>query len=163
MNGPAFPTAGSVPCELLRRRIDPHAGRPSGARRGGHPPRSSGASARACFDLGRGIAQALADSPWRVALIASSSWSHAFLTAKNHWIYPDHGGDRTRLEELREGRFAEWRDLTHEEIEDAGQHEFRNWICLAGAMTELGAGVEIVDYMESYVLNSNKCFAVMRP
>ena len=115
------------------------------------------------FDLGRGIARVLADSPWRVALIASSSWSHAFLTAKNHWIYPDHGGDRQRLEELREGRFAEWRELTHEVIEDAGQHEFRNWICLAGAMTELGAGVEIVDYMESYVLNSNKCFAVMRP
>ena len=44
-----------------------------------------------------------------------------------------------------------------------GQHEFRNWICLAGAMTELGADVEIVDYMESYVLNSNKCFAIMRP
>ena len=120
-------------------------------------------SARACFDLGRGIARVLADSPWRVALIASSSWSHAFLTAKNHWIYPDHEGDRKRLEELRGGNFGRWRDLTHEEIEDAGQHEFRNWICLAGAMTELGAEVEVVDYMESYVLNSNKCFAVMRP
>lgn len=123
----------------------------------------SAPSARACFDLGRGIARVLADSPWRVALVASSSWSHAFLTAKNHWIYPDHTGDRKRLEELREGRFEVWRDLTHEEIEDAGQHEFRNWICLAGAMTELGADVEIVDYMESWVLNSNKCFAVMRP
>ena len=48
-------------------------------------------------------------------------------------------------------------------IESAGQHEFRNWICLAGAMSEIGARVEIIDYMESYVMNSNKCFAVMRP
>ena len=41
-----------------------------------------------CFDVGAAVARALADSPWRVALIASSSWSHAFLTTKHHWIYP---------------------------------------------------------------------------
>src|SRR5262245_10196969 len=33
-----------------------------------------------CFDVGRATARVLAASPWRVALIASSSWSHAFLT-----------------------------------------------------------------------------------
>jgi hypothetical protein len=120
-------------------------------------------SARACFDLGREIARVLSESPWRVALMASSSWSHAFLTAKNHWIYPDHASDRDRLAELRAGDYAGWRDLDGAAIEAAGQHEFRNWICLAGAMSEIGAKVEIVDYIESYVMNSNKCFAVMRP
>ena len=30
-------------------------------------------------------------------------------------------------------------------------------------MTELGGEAEIVDYIESWALNSNKCFAVMRP
>src|SRR5438067_6105882 len=42
-----------------------------------------------CFDVGAAVARALADSPWRVAPVASSSWSHAFLTKKHHWIYPD--------------------------------------------------------------------------
>ena len=31
---------------------------------------------------------------------------------------------------------------------------------LGGAMSALGKKAEIVDYTESYVLNSNKCFAV---
>ena len=53
-----------------------------------------------CFDIGAAVARVLADSPWRVALIASSSWSHAFLTAKHHWLYPDVTSDRARFDEL---------------------------------------------------------------
>ncbi len=37
------------------------------------------------FDLGAATARILAESPYRVALLASSGWSHAFLTAKNHF------------------------------------------------------------------------------
>ena len=113
-----------------------------------------------CFDVGRAVAKVLATSPWRVALIGSSSWSHAFLTKKNDWIYPDHASDRARLTELREGRYPRWRDLTRGSLEEAGQHELLNWIALAGSMAELGKKAEIVDYVESYVMNSNKCFAV---
>ncbi len=117
-------------------------------------------SATACFDVGRAIGRAFAASPWRVALIGSSSWSHAFLTAKNHWLHPDHASDRDRLAELRDGQFACWRDLPGAQLEDAGQHELLNWITLAGAMTQLGNKAEIVDYAETYLVNSNKCFAV---
>jgi hypothetical protein len=116
-----------------------------------------------CFDVGAAVARALADSPWRVALIASSSWSHAFLTAKHHWIYPDVESDRARFDELASGNFARWRNLSTEQIEDAGQQEFLNWVCLAGAMTALGRKPEIVDYVESYLFNSDKCFALFRP
>jgi hypothetical protein len=116
-----------------------------------------------CFDVGAAVAKALADSPWRVALIASSSWSHAFLTAKHHWIYPDVASDRARFDELASGNFARWRNLTTEQIEDAGQQEFLNWVCLAGAMTALDRRAEIVDYVESYLFNSDKCFALFRP
>jgi hypothetical protein len=42
-----------------------------------------------CFDLGAEVAKAFAASPWRVALIASSSWSHAFLTSKYSYFHPD--------------------------------------------------------------------------
>ena len=95
-----------------------------------------------------------------MALVGSSSWSHAFLTKKNSWLYPDHASDRARLAELRDGKFTAWRDLTGAQLEDAGQHELLNWVTLAGAMAEAGKKAEIVDYTESYVLNSNKCFAV---
>ncbi len=117
-------------------------------------------SAAACLDVGRAIGRAFAASPWRVALISSSSWSHAFLPAKNDWLFPDHASDRARLAELRDGQFAHWRDISGAQLEDAGQHELLNWITLAGAMTELGKKAEIVDYAETYLVNSNKCFAV---
>ena len=47
------------------------------------------------FDLGAATARILAESPYRVALLASSGWSHAFLTAKNHYLYPDTAGRST--------------------------------------------------------------------
>jgi hypothetical protein len=105
----------------------------------------------------------LADSPWRVALVASSSWSHAFLVPKHHYLYPDNASDRVRFDELASGKLARWRDLTTEEIEDAGQQEFLNWVTLGGAMHELKREPEIIDYVESYIFNSDKCFAVFRP
>ena len=46
---------------------------------------------------------------------------------------------------------------------DSGQHEFLNWVCLAGAMSELGHKADIVDYVETYVFNSEKCLAIFRP
>lgn len=122
-----------------------------------------GPNPRRCFDIGGAIARLLADSPWRVALIASSSWSHAFLTPKNHYLYPDNAGDRARFDELASGKLARWRELTTPEIEDAGQQEFLNWVTLGGAMAELQREPEIIDYVESYIFNSDKCFAVWRP
>ena len=50
-------------------------------------------SPRRCMEVGAATPRALKDSPWRVALIASSSWSHAFLTAKSHWLWPDQESD----------------------------------------------------------------------
>lgn len=119
-------------------------------------------SAKSCFNVGRAVARAFRNSDLRVALIASSSWSHAFLTEKHYGLFPDHISDRRRLSELEGNRFDQWRDLDRPAIEAAGQHELMNWICLAGAMTEMGAKVEIVNYLETYVLNSNKCFAIFR-
>ena len=49
------------------------------------------------------------------------------------------------------------------DTEDAGQQEFLNWVTLGGAMHELKREPEIIDYVESYIFNSDKCFAVFRP
>ena len=47
-----------------------------------------GPSPKRCMEVGATVARVLQDSPYRVALVASSSWSHAFLTAKNNYLWP---------------------------------------------------------------------------
>ena len=126
-------------------------------------PDPPGPTPNRCMDLGAATARALMKSPWRVALIASSSWSHAFLTEKHHWLWPDIASDRARFEELKAGNYAAWRNISTAQIEDAGQQEMLNWMCLAGAMEELNRKPEIIDYIETYVSNSSKCIAVLKP
>jgi hypothetical protein len=120
-------------------------------------------SPRRCFELGQAVARLLGERPWRVALVGSSSWSHAFLTAKHHWVYPDVDADRARFEDLRAGQYTRWRDLRREDLEEAGEHELLNWLPLAGAMYELGQPPAWCDFLESYLMNSSKCAALFPP
>ena len=113
-----------------------------------------------CFDLGRATARVLAASPWRVALIASSSWSHAFLTPKHHLLHPDVAADRALYESLRHADYAAWRTTSLAAIEDSGQQEMLNWMCLAGAMAELDRRPSETTFIESWIFNSNKVFAI---
>ena len=117
---------------------------------------------RRCFDIGRSVAAFFKQSPWRVALIGSSSWSHGSLTKKHGRLYPDLDADQRRYGELRSGEFRSWGQLSEEEIEDAGQQELLNWICLAGAMSELDRTADVIDFVPSNLFNSSKCFAVFR-
>lgn len=117
-------------------------------------------SPQRCFKLGQAVARLIKESPWRAVLVGSSSWSHAFLTPKNHYLYPDVPSDRKRYEELKASNYTAWRDLSLAELEDAGEHELLNWMCLAGAMHELGQRAEVVDFIESYLMNSCKCVAL---
>jgi hypothetical protein len=119
-------------------------------------------SPRRCFEVGQATARILKDSPWRVVLMASSSWSHAFLTEKNHWIYPDLESDRVMLEHLRTGNYGAWRDTPLAQMEAAGQQEVLNWTCLAGAMAELDYKAHILDWVETWTFNAPKCMAVFR-
>jgi hypothetical protein len=94
--------------------------------------------------------------------MASSSWSHAFLTEKNHWIYPDLEADRALLHRLRAGDYEAWRDVPLTQLEASGQHEVLNWMCLAGAMSEVGAKMELLDWVETWIFNAPKCMAVFK-
>jgi len=116
-----------------------------------------------CFDLGGATAQALARSPWKVALIASSSWSHAFLTPKHHLLYPDVEADRALYEALRAGDYQCWRQTPLTAIEESGQQEMLNWMCLAGAMATLGRKPTETELIQTYIFNSSKCFAYFMP
>ena len=133
-----------------------------GATQYANEPDPPAPSPRRCFALGQATARILKDSPWRVVLMASSSWSHAFLTAKHHLLYPDLEADRVLLEQLRAGEYETWRNLSLQQMEASGQHEVLNWVCLAGAMAELGAKMHLVDWVETWLFNAPKCLAVFR-
>ena len=110
------------------------------------------------FKFGEAIAKFILDSDYRVAVIGSSSWSHAFLTAKNNYLFPDGQADRERYEELRSGNYGTWRDLSLQQIDESGQTELLNWLPLAGAMHYAQAGSPVLcEFHESMLMNSSKC------
>ena len=102
-------------------------------------------------------------SPWRVALVASASFSHGFLTEKHHYLYPDLEADLARFAELKSGNYMAWRDLELSALEDSGQHELVNWCPMIGAMEEAGQKPTYCEFLQSFLMNSNKCVAVIPP
>jgi hypothetical protein len=120
-------------------------------------------SPKRCMEVGAAVARVMRESPWRVALVASSSWSHAFLTDTHHQLYPDIEADRRLYEALRVGDWETWRERRLEAIEASGQQEMLNWYMLAGAMEALGRKPDECDFIQTWIFNSNKCFAVFRP
>ena len=102
-------------------------------------------------------------SPWRVALIASSSWSHAFLTPKHYLLYPDVEADRALYDALQAGDYATWRERPLSAIEDSGQQEILNWSCLAGAMSALDRKPQETGFVDTWIFNSSKAFLIAPP
>jgi hypothetical protein len=123
-------------------------------------PDPPGPSPKRCMDMGAATARILRDSPWRVAVIASSSWSHAFLCDHTWRLRPDTPADRNLYRALLEGDYASWRNCRTEDFEAAGQQELLNWCPMLGAMEELGAKLDWSNFIETNVFNSNKVFAV---
>lgn len=112
-----------------------------------------------CMRVGESIARTLRDSPWRVALLASSSWSHAFLVDHTWRLRPDTPADRKLYEAMQAGDYAAWHRTPLASFERAGQQEILNWAVLLGAMQELGASLQWSTFVETHVFNSNKVFA----
>ena len=123
-----------------------------------------GPAAWRCFDLGRALARILTASPWRVALVASASWSHAFLAAGTSYFHPDVEADRRCFEAMVAGDYEFWRNMTLADIEQHGHQEMLNWIFVIGAMAELGdRKPQEAFFVESWLTNATKAFAVFRP
>ncbi|MDR7254211.1 hypothetical protein J2X46_003204 [Nocardioides sp. BE266] len=121
-----------------------------------------GPSPRRCFEFGRAVARSVAASDKRVALVASSSWSHAFLYDKGWHLRPDTESDQVLFDAMLAGDYDTWNARTSREIIDSGQHEMLNWFCLLGAMDELGMKLEWTDWAVTEIFNSNKAFAIFR-
>lgn len=113
-----------------------------------------------CFDLGAAVAEICTQSDLRVALLASSSWSHAFLNEASQFLLPDTERDRELFELLNGDKPGAWRDITLDEVERAGQHEMLNWFCLAGAVESLGVRPDWLKLIETDLFTSNKVFGV---
>ena len=92
--------------------------------------------------------------------MASSSWSHAFLVDHQWRLRPDTPADRALYDALVSGDFARWEKTTTDDIVHAGQQEVLNWFCLVGAARELGVSLEWSTFVETWIFNSNKVFAV---
>ena len=162
-----FPVPGRrLPGELLRAPGDRPARRPRQPRQRRSPEADldpPSPSPKRCMEVGAATARVMRDSPWRTALIASSSWSHAFLTDKNHQLYPDIEADRRLYEALRSATTRRGARRPLAAIEASGQQEMLNWYMLAGAMEALGRKPDECDFLETWSFNSNKCFATFMP
>ncbi|MCQ4079216.1 extradiol ring-cleavage dioxygenase [Streptomyces sp. RB6PN25] len=129
--------------EIAREQLDP-----------------AGPSPARCFALGKAVAAALRRTDKRVALVASSSWSHAFLNDKDWHLRPDTAADQLLYQALVSDDYDTWLHLTSTDVVAAGQHEMLNWFCLLGAVTELDMKLDWSALVTTDVFNSNKCFAV---
>ena len=129
----------------------------------GLEPDPKAPSPKRCFEMGQAVARAFKDSPWRVVLIGSSSWSHGGLTERHDYIYPDVEADRRLYEHLNENDLTYFRDITTAELIEAGQVEVPNWCAVVGAAYELGQPADVLSFSPSHIFNSSKCVALFRP
>ena len=121
----------------------------------GYPPRPT---AKRCYELGQAIGRFLEGRAERVAIVASSSWSHSFLTHRYNLCEFDEEFDRRTLGWLKEGKGSKVAELTPEDIRLSGDHEFLNWIITLGVVGDKPA--EIVETLDEQSQVSFKVFAI---
>ena len=118
------------------------------------------------MDLGAAVGAGPGRPPWRVALVASSSWSHAFLCDHTWRLRPDTAADRRLYDALVEGDLD---DLARHDrwsrSSEAGQQEMLNWFRAARARCDaLGRPTPTwSDFIATEVFNSNKVFVTYEP
>jgi hypothetical protein len=126
-------------------------------------PEPPAPSPRVAFELGQRLVGALNDTPWRIAVVGSSSWSHAFLTKKHSYLYPDVDADRLRFSQMQAGDYDALSRASGAELESSGQHELLNWMPLFGAMAQLKQKPVWSTLIESYTMNSSKAMVLYAP
>lgn len=92
-----------------------------------------------CYAWGQALRAILDAQPERVALLASGGLSH--FPGSDRYGSPDYEWDRQMLDRLVAGRGGETAALTGEELDKAGNVEFRTWITLLGAVGDAQAKV----------------------
>ena len=98
--------------------------------------------------MGQSISRFLDTRSERVAVVASSSWSHSFLAHKFQCCAIDLEFDRHNLELVQRGEGSTMAELSPEAIQQSGDHELLNWIIALGVIGDHPA--QIVDVRESH-------------
>jgi 3-O-methylgallate 3,4-dioxygenase len=99
-------------------------------------------TAARCYALGKAIAQILqrSDSAGRIALVASGGLSHPFV---------DEELDRAVLAALAAGDAEALQSLPEATLQ-RGTSEIKNWLALAGAMSETQLAMNLLAYVPGY-------------
>jgi 2,3-dihydroxyphenylpropionate 1,2-dioxygenase len=87
-------------------------------------------SPRRAFALGTAIAEALADRPERIAVVASGGMSHFPGTAK--YEAPNFAFDEWVITEIANGRYDELLDLSPVNLDEVGESELMTWFVALG-------------------------------
>jgi hypothetical protein len=66
-------------------------------------------------------------------------------------------------EALRSCDWQSWRGYSGAAVEDSGQQEILNWMCLAGAMSELNRKPRETGFVDTWIFNSSKAFLIAPP
>jgi hypothetical protein len=94
-----------------------------------------------CFSFGRHLARVVAAGPWNVGIIATGGLSHFPQLLLPRVGESDTAFDRRLLAWLEKGEHAPLQSLTVGQLDEAGEHEFLNWMTLIGAVTPAPADV----------------------
>ncbi|HEX9819131.1 MAG TPA: hypothetical protein VGD07_05905 [Methylomirabilota bacterium] len=94
-----------------------------------------------CFAFGRHLARVIERGPWNAAIIATGGLSHFPELSLPRVGESDTVFDRKLLHWLEAGEHEPLQALTTGELDKAGEHEFLNWMALAGAVTPARADV----------------------
>ena len=83
--------------------------------------------------------------------------------AEKDKVYPDTPSDRRMYDALRGCDWQTWRGYSGAQVEDSGQQEILNWMCLAGAMSELKRKPKETGFVDTWIFNSSKAFLIAPP
>lgn len=61
------------------------------------------------------------------------------------------------------GDWRIWRDYPAAAVEESGQQEILNWMCLAGALSELKRKATESGVVDTWIFNSSKVFLIASP
>jgi hypothetical protein len=64
---------------------------------------------------------------------------------------------------LCSGNYEAWRNYSGQAVEDSGQQEILNWMCLVGALSALDRQPKVTGFVDTWIFNSSKTFLIAPP
>ena len=64
---------------------------------------------------------------------------------------------------LCSGNYQAWRNYSGQAVEDSGQQEILNWMCLVGALGALDRKPRETGFVDTWIFNSSKTFLIAPP